>query len=481
MKYLLFSFIFFIASFYCFAQDDDKNEKVVIEYNLNNQDSAFKIKFPFDEPFTVRVINIPPAVNSLKFAIYKYSSDASQPAVLVQQVTPTEWKRNSADEKSTNFNIPKLKPNADYRFELGIGAERALTAAEITTVKAKLLTDISLQNSINTVAKGYIDKFFKDHLVSYNPLADHTNEIVKNIENSIATTDPILKISEIDPVKALDEISTFTDKLHDIADKIEQIDLLQKNQPNANKNAIVKATNDFKQRFKAINWATLTSNLADNDYTDFKNALDKIKTSYNPPPQGADLAAISAIETSIDDAIAAREALKTAIVDKVILPYLYYFTGINATYRADFVKQSKLYITLDVGLAYAFRIDRAIAYSGVNIYFRPINKAIPLSHFSGWDWWAVRTSLLIGITLQSIEKDNIRKGLIGDNALVLGAGFRVVPFLKFNAGAFVHYRYDKNPLLTSNRYYISFSPFISFSLDIDVKTLFSGVGNSIFK
>ena len=52
MKYFFITLAFLIlfTSSDCFAQEDDKNERVLIGFNFNNPDSGFKKKLPFDEP-----------------------------------------------------------------------------------------------------------------------------------------------------------------------------------------------------------------------------------------------------------------------------------------------------------------------------------------------------------------------------------------------------------------------------------------------
>jgi len=146
------------------------------------------------------------------------------------------------------------------------------------------------------------------------------------------------------------------------------------------------------------------------------------------------------------------------------------------------VKNAKLYITLDLGCAYVWRMDRVLPYTGVNIYFRPVNRNIPLRTYKEfWDYLGVRTSLLLGVTLSSVEKTDVRKGLFGNLALVLGAGFRPIPFLKINGGCMVYYSYSSNPLVSREHYHTTLSPFVSLSIDMDVKPLFAGIGESIFK
>jgi hypothetical protein len=184
----------------------------------------------------------------------------------------------------------------------------------------------------------------------------------------------------------------------------------------------------------------------------------------------------------LNDAIKKRDIWLNTLVEATISENTYKIFTLGATYRADFVKNAKLYLSLDLGAAYVGNVDRVFTYTGVNIYFRPVNKNIPLSMYtSPKEWFATRTSFLIGITMNSIEEPNVRKGLIGNSALVLGGGVRLVPFAKINAGCFVYYKYDNNPLISQTRYHTAFSPFVSISIDLDVKPLFAGIGEAIFK
>jgi hypothetical protein len=88
--------------------------------------------------------------------------------------------------------------------------------------------------------------------------------------------------------------------------------------------------------------------------------------------------------------------------------------------------------------------------------------------------------MLVGITTGSIEEPGIRKGIIGNKALILGLGFRVTTFMKVNTGMFFYYLYDKNPTVSNDLYRTTASPFVSLSLDLDAKSLFGGLWTSIF-
>jgi hypothetical protein len=143
--------------------------------------------------------------------------------------------------------------------------------------------------------------------------------------------------------------------------------------------------------------------------------------------------------------------------------------------------QADRYIGLDMGAAYVGNFSRIHTYYGLNIYLRPVNKNIPLSRYKNMgDFFLTRSSILLGITFSSIEKENIRKGILDTKGVILGAGFRIVSFFRVNAGGLLYYRYPTNPLQDPERYSARMSPFVSLSFDLDMEELLGAVGKSIF-
>lgn len=464
-----------LCSVFCWVNslaqdDDDKNERKVIEFSF--LDYSFKKIFPFDEPFSIKLTDIKANTNLIKIRINQFNRNRKKTTV-----DSSQWTRRTATETSAMLTLFQLKPNSYYEFEIDEVSLAPLTAAQQSMLRANLTSDINVQNTINDLANYYINEYLKNQMVTYTDVLNAKSGIIKdNIIKAIKNTNPSYILNPVDPVTSLDQISNFTDQVRDIMDKLIE---LQAQADVKAKPASLSAVQSLSSTLKTVNWATISS--GDADYNTLMTLSGNVTSAIGAGVLGTTSSKVTAIQTAVNNAITARDAFKNLIIDQLVLPNVLNYGILNSTTRTDFQKNSKFYITLDLGAAYAARIDRFAAYSGVNIYFRPVNKSAPLNNLTGLDWWAVRTSLLIGITLNSIEKDNIRKGLIDNKALVTGIGFRVVPFLKVNVGTFIHYRYDKNPLLSPNRYYTSLSPFASISLDMDAKALFSGIGNSIFK
>lgn len=156
--------------------------------------------------------------------------------------------------------------------------------------------------------------------------------------------------------------------------------------------------------------------------------------------------------------------------------------SIDDTSWQDFVTRSSWYISADAGVAYAPILKEAFPYVGVNIYFRPINKQVPLSllkeiteHKSTF---CHRFSAMVGISLSSLAKDGERKNLFGKTALLLGAGYRFTDAFRISTGALFFKAIDPNPLISAKQ--IELSWFVSISLDWDIRTTLGGLGR-IFK
>jgi hypothetical protein len=136
------------------------------------------------------------------------------------------------------------------------------------------------------------------------------------------------------------------------------------------------------------------------------------------------------------------------------------------------------YISMDVGLAYGFRLDKAFPYYGANFYFAPVNKRAPLNRFEGMERVKKSFSLLLGVTAGSFDDDRNKKFFSGGSVL-LGAGWRFNQFVKVNGGALLFKQVDPNPIVVVDRK--KTVPFVSFSIDIDLKTLLGTNVGGIFQ
>jgi len=118
-----------------------------------------------------------------------------------------------------------------------------------------------------------------------------------------------------------------------------------------------------------------------------------------------------------------------------------------------------------------------VFYAGSNIYFRPINKAAPLSYAGTF---LHRFALTVGITTTvkdpSRRADDLRSNpddKDASNSLLLGAGLRITPSLRVGAGVLVFKESDPNPLIEQTS--VTATPYVSFTADVDVAGIFKSL------
>ena len=136
-----------------------------------------------------------------------------------------------------------------------------------------------------------------------------------------------------------------------------------------------------------------------------------------------------------------------------------------------------VYVSLDAGIAYPWRLENMVFYAGTNIYLRPINKAAPLRYKGTF---LHRFALTIGITTTVEDKSRRAQDLRAtpdneetSNSLLLGAGFRVTPSIRVGGGVLVFKESDPNPLIEQTS--VSTTPYVSFAADVDVARLFKSL------
>jgi hypothetical protein len=145
----------------------------------------------------------------------------------------------------------------------------------------------------------------------------------------------------------------------------------------------------------------------------------------------------------------------------------------------SFATQSNNYISADTGVVCAPELSDCTTYAGTNIYFRPINKAAPLSQFGNFfQTLDRRLSLTIGLTVTGIADDKTRDDLFGSQSLVLGLGARLTNSVRLTTGALVFKELDPNPLVDNPK--LTTTYFFSLSFDIDVVPALKGIGG-LFK
>jgi hypothetical protein len=136
------------------------------------------------------------------------------------------------------------------------------------------------------------------------------------------------------------------------------------------------------------------------------------------------------------------------------------------TVTEEVSSQAGLYVSMDIGAVYPPELERAAAYIGVNVYFRPVNKKAPLRVKGTWKH---RLAATFGITVTDLKlEDETRyENLLGGrSSLLIGLGYRLTRSIRVGGGALLFLKNDPNPLVTDRS--LGATPHISFSFDVDL-------------
>lgn len=148
---------------------------------------------------------------------------------------------------------------------------------------------------------------------------------------------------------------------------------------------------------------------------------------------------------------------------------------IQGTTEASYETRAGWYLSADVGLGYAPDTEDVFTYIGTNIYFRPVNKKAPLRGS-----FLKRFSIMLGFTIdETTEMDADLQGVLMDRSLLLAGGIRVSDHFRLSLGTIVFEETNPDPLVSGEE--LVWSPFISASVDWNLRSLFKRVGGGFAK
>jgi hypothetical protein len=149
------------------------------------------------------------------------------------------------------------------------------------------------------------------------------------------------------------------------------------------------------------------------------------------------------------------------------------------TYPDSLKLSANRHSNIEFGLAYSVRSEEALPYFGLNLYFVPVNRSVPLKplwskSWKPWDgdfplWDLKRLSLTMGITKDSFDdgNGNRRRNLMANRGLLVGGGYRIMDFIRLSGGVLLFKENKAYPQGTD------FEPtadgYAGLSLDADVK------------
>ena len=140
---------------------------------------------------------------------------------------------------------------------------------------------------------------------------------------------------------------------------------------------------------------------------------------------------------------------------------------------ADAATADNGYVSVDLGLLYAPTIGRTVATVGANFYLRPVDKAVAVSQTGGLG----RFAFTVGVTLNSIEdRRRIRSDFYFNQALILGAGYRISQYWRIGAGGLVFRERDPDSYPLTRRKRTALTPYVALTADMDAGRQLKGIG-----
>ncbi len=483
-------------SFLSYAQ----NVKV-LEYDL--QTRTFNGVLPFDQPFNLKIKNIDTEAVSIVARLLEVSKADYKKIVngrAKNEVLPPDiyyknanivFKSDSlikdVDYVGTEVIIPMpyyLKPDSKYFFDIGCYRITQLSDNLKKDLKADIISNFTFKNIINTAAK--------ESLLDPGKSSKHWSKLVDTLNKKAR------QIVQSKNKKYVIQEADFTTQLFNFSSLLSSFTNLNKilndfetNIKTKNKKAeatlidsvfLKKQTSKLLRELSSADWMIFGVG-ADKQSDKFKKNsdlyFDSVATKDTSLKPTVDFARIE-LKELLNENIDTIAKMLDILIEDIIVANTRIQTLIASTHPESMIEQAKLHVTFDAGYSYIWGIDRGNTFVGFNIYFRAIDTTLPLKNYKikFWDFVGSRTSLLIGTSIQSIKKDNVRKGLFTDDlALITGVGFRLLPWFKINGGAYLYYKYPPNPLVSKERYSFTGSPFISLSIDFNLRVFFSSFGN----
>ncbi|MEM9920107.1 MAG: hypothetical protein AAF990_18570 [Bacteroidota bacterium] len=461
----------------------------VITYDYKEQ--KFSNQFPFDTPFRIVAKNLKKdGIKYMEICIKDITKaqkivrklQNSKIAVTNKRIfnhrdapSPYIIKLDEIRGDSAVFDIiARFAPNRTYFTEIRSGELRSLTSTEKASIRPALESDPEVLALIDSLVKrplintrpggsiridaSFIDNFRTDfiNIVSNYLIDNYSNYRLGKIDQrnltNLLTTDPTILF-------ALGDLNTNYQGLRQLVDEVNSIGGFSR-----------KKKLDFQKLTKDLSIGTLKAGDAEAD--DILNKIEAKCSGFSDA--NAALYNKAALQPYIDGMIQAKDDLLAEILDQLMVTSIRYFTALNTTYPAVPSERANNYVFVDTGIGYVNgNIDIGFGYTSVNIYFRPINTAIPLSDYNHSLKSIIlsRLSILIGMNLTGqIDEPNRRKGFLGNNRTVMGGfGCRLFPGIKINAGLM---GYEKFPSQLVEKSQLGTSFFTSFSIDFGVSGVF---------
>lgn len=450
-------------------------------------ENSFDKIIPFDEVVTFKFDDIPGNPDSFLFWYFEVKNDScKQDTVRFKRRIEEAY---SSDDTISLFIINQryFKPNRDYIFGIILkGEPRSLNNKE----KDAIIKQFEEANLVSKILKELNKDLLEDNFDNY---ANNVNKAFNKIQNLFDSIPEKVLNREVNFNKSK---TILQNKMKNISDFANRMYTINEKTKNFYRNyELTKKANSFndtlsllKRKLENLNFFPISQDEA-NQIKEILNFLDKpeiinslidkkiialenfstIKENINQIKEKWD--ELLELNNNNKDTFYEDQLLESTVSE------LTYFEFTSQTYTKVLIEQSRNYIAADIGMGYVPSLDKFVSFTHASIYFRPIKRTIPLSRYKRLDEFiSSRLSFDIGISLNSIVEDNRIKGFAFDQAndtnkgLMIGFGFRVLPFAKINGGTMVYLVNNPNPII--NKYSYNNSFYIGASIDLSVSAFF---------
>ncbi len=462
---------------------------IVYDYNtasfINNQ------FLPIDRAFNIKIINIPPDSSVKSMQIWEFEGRYRRSKYKFKNgelVRPEEvdsliiYRRIlcirsgiTAKKGEQIFLVPKhLIPNREYVVAMGNNTTRELSKGEQTSFTDKITPMLKHDVYFRTIFNRTLTHYYNNPNATYAPLRLSQDSLSAHLQRMVRDSFPNYMLRPVNDTLVDQQLAHSVDAVTNLKRRLTDL------KDNCIKDSTSKKSADLLDKQAAkddMDWFGLAdSSRKDRIRTDLEILHVDSGTTCGFHRKSA-LEKIDSIAKYVTSEVA--EAAAQALAGET------FFLGtIESTYFVDIAKNAQRNVTIDLGAGYSWSMDRPFLYTAINVYFRPIDKNLPLrnTYYSFWDYIGSHASLLVGMTLTPVNKDKIREGILGNKGLILGSGFRFLPWFKVSGGTLMYYGLNENPLNSSRR--TRFTPFVSMSIDVDVKTIFKSfpiIDETLFK
>ncbi len=504
---ILVSFLFF--SMLLQKSVNGQNVKTV---TYNYEEESLSDLLPFDQHFMIKVTGLGD-IDNLTLKIYeikkydykklydqKNGADNELELEIIKRnelafVSRVFTKANHIKNGICKIQVTAyLQPNSRYVLEFTGKKLTPLTDVQ----KAELTNAIYNDNAIQTILNTEIVKNLKASADGRSAAnwSSLTNQLSQRANAVIVAVNPeydvrkdvdfeaqLKRISDVlsENINILNRLNVYINRYEEFITDSLKLDINDKREielRRVNNNSV-----GFVQLLAGKDWIRLNDEDIDDIMIAFKKIIN-IKFISDPDKKSKLIKIEDSVEKKLQRIVTAKDEFIAEFI-KIKINSVSNSSGGGSTYSPDFEIRAKQHVTFDAGYAYVWGIDRGNAYVGMNIYFRGVDTSLPLKNYRAGvrDYLGSHFSLLIGLSIESIQKDSVRKGILGNgSALITGVGYKLLPWFKINGGAYLYYKYPANPLYDKQRLSFTASPFVSLSIDVNLKTLFNSFSNgNIFK